>query len=118
MYGVPEDLDLSMFQGANLELIGLGPYTIHFNFGNGAAISVGGTWQLHDPRGEVSDQSCPPEERQGYYLHPILNQCVKQTMVDAPDAFSLTFDNGYCLTVIDDSKQYETCEISPAGVLI
>jgi hypothetical protein len=118
MYGVPADLDLSHFQGGTCVQIAIGEHQIQFHFHPEARIYVDGRWELRDGQGQVVDQSVEHGERDTYQVHRILGQSVVDSSVSSPTSFSLTFANGHVLEVFDDSTHYESCQLSPSGVII
>ena len=81
-------------------------------------MSVEGRWELRDPDGQIIDQTMEPTDRDSYHVHRILGQTVATTFVNAPMSFGLKFGNGSVLEIFDDSEQFESCQISPTGVII
>jgi hypothetical protein len=118
MHGVPEDLDLRHFLGSYLTQVCIGKYQLQFNFSAGENLSVEGGWQLKDVAGVVLDQGIRDDssERAFYRVHVLLGATVVGSEVDLPRSFTLFFNNGMTLTVLDDSQQYES--FSTGGVLI
>ena len=55
MYGVPANLDLSMFIGATLIQIAIGGYEVQFNFDGGRGVSVEGFWQVKNASGHMME---------------------------------------------------------------
>ena len=43
---------------------------------------------------------------------------VVSTRLDPPRSFDLVFEDGHVLRFVDDSEQFETLTIYPAGVII
>lgn len=108
MYGVPADLPVQQIVGDYLCQVCVGMDGVHFSFGHSGTISVGGRWELTDANGKTVDCACEYEAREAYRVHAIFNQDVISAIVDPPKSFSLTFANGYRLTVYDDSEKYES----------
>ena len=118
LYGVPVDLDLTHFHAASCIQVAIGEHQIQFHFHPSASVSVEGRWELRDGDGQVIDQSMEHIERPTYQIHRIVSQAVVDTFVKAPTSFGLVFNNNLTLEVFDDSTQYESCTISPTGVII
>jgi hypothetical protein len=119
MHGVPANLDLRPLHGDHLTQICLGPYDIQFKFGAGGTISVWGQWEVRDATGTLLDQAVATSaSRDCYRVHGLLLATVVTSRIDPPRSFSLLFDNGMTLSIIDDSQQYECCSIEPGGVVI
>ena len=118
MYGVPEDLDLSVFRGAALIQVALGEFQVQFHFQPDGYIGVEGHWELRDASGALVDQAVPNAEREAYRVHTLLGHTVTATQVDPPRSFTLTFHDGKTLTVFDDSEQYESFCIQPGNIFV
>jgi hypothetical protein len=120
LYGVPPDLDLTPFQGAMLERLDLGVHILHLRFATepGAVISVEGDWELRDAADRLIDRWMEPAERDVLRLHLLVGRTVVATRVDAPDSFSLRFDSGHALRVLDSSREYESFQIEPGGIIV
>ena len=73
---------------------------------------------LRDAAGAVVDQAVPNDSRESFCLHLLLAQSVVDCNVVAPTSFLLKFNNGPTLEVFDESTQYESCQLSPSGVII
>lgn len=117
MYGVPEQLDLAPFVGTTLENISLAKFQIQFIFGGDpwagkhCVVAVEGYWEMRDAQSALIDKAIPPDERDVYKLHQVLGRTVTATQVKPPESFTLIFDNGWTLTFVDDSPQYESCHV-------
>jgi hypothetical protein len=51
MYGVPQDLDLSIFVGKPLTLVGIGEFQVYFHFHPEGIVTVEGDWDVLGPDG-------------------------------------------------------------------
>jgi hypothetical protein len=117
MRGVPEHLDLAPFIGTTLDYIGIGKYQIQFVFGGDPwtekdrVVTAEGYWEVRDAQSVLIDKATENDDRDVYRIHPLLSHAVTETKVNAPQSFTLVFDNGWTLTFVDDSSQYETCHI-------
>jgi hypothetical protein len=117
MYGVPKDLNLTFFHGAELIQVCLGQYQLQFHFHPAASIFVEGGWELLDRSGERIDNRHDGPDRPPYQLHRLLGRRVKSSEVFAPEWFALQFESGEVLRVYDDSSQYKSFQILPSGVI-
>jgi hypothetical protein len=118
MYGVPPDLPLDRFLGQECTLIGIGRFEISFKFPSTGDICVYGKWEVCDGSGKVIDRAQEHAERTCYFVHRVIGSRVHRYAIDAPTSFTLYFENGYRLTVFDDSEQYESFSIQPDGINI
>ena len=117
MYGVPAQLDLAPFVGATLDNIGLAKCQIQFIFGGDlwtgkkCVVAVEGYWEMRNAQSVLIDKAIPPDERDAYRIHSLLSRTVTDAKVNPPESFTLVFDNGWTLTFVDDSPQYESCHV-------
>jgi len=122
MHGVPQDLDLSRFQNAELIQVCIGEYQIQFHFHGGDQISVEGKWELRDPAGsliDVVERATLPYSHLGpLHFHVLLGNSVSNYSVNSPQSFSLRFTSGHILRVYDDSQQYESFSIHPGNIFV
>ncbi len=116
MYGISEELPFASFVGEECSRIGLGQFQIQFDFSGGRrSICAEGRWELRGAEGQLVDQAMPHHQREGYYVHPVIDQAVRSYVVDAPSSFTLQFENGYTLTIYDDQEQYECFSLHTEG---
>ena len=118
MYGVPSHLPLDRFVGKDCTMIGIGQFQLDFTFQEAGIISVFGRWELRDHTSRIIDQEHEPNDRDCYRVHQIFGSQVIRYEIDAPTSFTLYFENGYVLTIFDDSEQYESFSIQPDGIYI
>jgi hypothetical protein len=119
MHGVPQNLDLSAFLGAELIQVAIGCHDLQLHFfPEDRRISVWGHWELLDSTGTMIDKAQENPSRDSYKIHRLLGQAVTALTVDAPKSFTLTFDNGMNMTVYDDSDQYESFSIQPGNIFV
>jgi Family of unknown function (DUF6188) len=117
MFGVPQNLDLSRFQGAELIQVSIGCNELQLHFEPQSRITIERHWELRDHAGTVIDQAQDGNlSRESYKIHRILGQVVVEHAVTAPESFTLTFDNGMSITVFDDSDRYESFNIQPGDI--
>lgn len=115
MYGVPKDLPLDCFLGQECTLIAIGRFEIRFMFPSRDNICVYGKWEVSDGTGKVIDRARDHDGRASYCVHKIIDSPVHRYSIDVPRSFTLFFENGYSLTVFDDSEQYESFSIQPGN---
>jgi hypothetical protein len=119
MHGVPQNLDLRAFLGAELIQVAIGCHDLQLHFfPEDRRISVWGNWELVDSAGTIVDQAQENLSRDNYKIHRLLGRTVTAHKFDAPKSFTLTFDNGMNMTVYDDSDQYESFSIQPGNIFV
>lgn len=125
MYGVPHDLDLTRFYGAEVIQLAIGTHQLQVLLqpdagvgGQLQTLGIEGHWELRDRSGALIDQAQEPATREAYRVHRMLGQRVTAGSLDVPLSFSLEFGNGLVLTVFDDSKQYESFFIQPGDIFV
>ena len=118
MYGVAADLDLSIFQQAELIQLCVGVYQIQFSFHPKGYLGVEGKWELLANDGTLIDALEPVPRTRPYQVHRLLGQKVVRTELSPPDWIALYFERGEVLRVFDDSPQYESFSIQPGNIFI
>jgi len=115
MYGVPTDLPLEPFVGREFNQICLGRFQLQFHASGAGSIYVEGRWELRDEAQTLVDREQDHVERDAFRLHPIIDLPITRVSIDPPKAFSIFFENGWALTIFDDSPQYEAFSIHLDG---
>jgi|SRR6185436_2757285 len=115
MYGVPADLPVAVFVGQEFNQICLGRFQIQFHASGTGSISVEGHWELRDEKGGLVDAERDHAERDAFRLHQVIDVPIIRASVDPPRAFSLHFQNGWSLTIADDTPRYESFSIHIDG---
>jgi hypothetical protein len=108
MYGLPHNFDASFFVGRTLELLCFAIYQVHFHFDEHiqiVALSPFYFGRNTEPRGPIE---FPIVETR---LMVCLEQKVSDVASSVDGTLTLTFDNGYMLTCLNHSKQYESYHI-------
>lgn len=119
MHGVPKDLNLTRFHGATLIQVAIGEFQQQFIFSNPELhISVEGAWAIRNAAGVTVDRSQANDQRDSFKVHLLLGRSIVKSEVDSPRSFTLSFDNGWTLTVFDSSAQYESFSINPGNVYV
>lgn len=118
MFGVPENLDLTVFHQAELIQVCLGQHQVQLHFHPAGDISIEGSWELLDGSGRCIDRNYDTPDRPAFQLHRLLGRKVIESEVSAPTWMSLKFDGGDVLRVFDDSECYESFQIQPGDVIV
>ena len=104
MYGVPKDLNLARFHGATLTQVAIGEFQQQFVFSNPEfSISGESTWLLRDAAAVTVDRSEANDQRESFKVHRLLGRSIARSEVNAPESFTLHFDNGWSLSIFDSS---------------
>ncbi|MBE9155626.1 hypothetical protein IQ265_02055 [Nodosilinea sp. LEGE 06152] len=106
---------MNLFIGREFNQICLGRFQIQFHASGVGSIFVEGRWKLFDDKGIVIDEEQDHTEREAFRLHQIIDVPILRTSVEPPQAFSLFFENGCCLTIFDDTPHYESFSIHIDG---
>ena len=138
MHGFPSSLDLSYLIGRELTYLGLDRHHLYLTL-NGEILSadrrksgvldnvvmdsdvkigIGGGWSLVDNSGAVIDESVEHSERRSYQVHVLLGQSLRGYSVVSETTLELVFESGHCLSLIDNSKMYESVTIAYADTYI
>jgi hypothetical protein len=112
MFGIPDDLDGTIFVGETLGTVRFGPFTVTFTFDvpEQLWIAVDGSYIHAGPQAEgwIDEVSLPTGESR-------LMQLTNHTVVEAArldrTRLRLGFDHGHTLTLVDDSDQHESFNI-------
>jgi len=75
-------------------------------------------WEVCDGSGTMIDRAQEHAERACYFVHRVIDSSVRRYLIDPPTSFTLYFENGYSLTIFDDSEQYESFSIQPDGIYV
>lgn len=113
MYGLkPTDIDaIAPIRGTELIQICIGKHDIQFRFHPAGNVSVWGRCELLDVGKQVVDawEGGMPT---GVFRFPdLLRSSVVEAVIDSPLSFTLAFDNGLTLRVIDNSEQHESFSV-------
>ena len=110
MHGVPADLDLHRFHGATLTQVVISEFQVQFVFiSPQLIISV---------EGDIVDHPLPNDQRDSFKVHRLLARTIAASVVDTPRSFTITFDNGWSLSVFDSSREYESFSINPGDIYV
>jgi hypothetical protein len=121
MYGIPADLDCAFLIGSEVVQVCIAGFDVQVRFDPEALIHImGGDWELKDESGQVIDRApeALPRDRGPSFLPCLVGRRVVAIEVSPPDWLEVRFDEGLVLRLIDDSKQYESFEIQPLGLIV
>jgi hypothetical protein len=110
MYGIPENFDLSIILGFDLNMISQGRYDVQFSFDASATICLQGIASVLQNGTEIAVWS---EENNWSSLgfQKLLNQSVESVLVPNNRLIEIHFKNGLVLQLHDSSDQYESMQI-------
>ena len=74
-------------------------------------IRIGGSWSLVTKQGSIIDESIEHSERKSYQIHVLLGLKLLSYSVTSETTLDLRFENGFSLSIIDDSDMYESLNI-------
>jgi len=119
MHGVPADLDLHRFHGATLTQVVISEFQVQFVFiSPQLIIGVEGAWEIRSVDGDIVDHSLPNDQRDSFKVHRLLARTIAASVVNTPQSFTITFDNGWSLSVFDSSREYESFSINPGDIYV
>lgn len=125
---VPKNLNLKPFLGATLNRVEPRKNITYFTFERprgwrrrfkGAEIQIGveSKWNLRDSKGVIVCSGSPIAENSPAPQYPI-GRKITGSRVQAPDSFSLQFETGESLEVVDTSDQHESFSIPQENVWV
>jgi hypothetical protein len=115
MRGVLPNLPLDGFVGRAFNQIALGRFQIQFRSDRTGSIDVEGRWDLRKSAGELVDAWIEHEKRETYRLHAIIDVPIVGYEINPPRSFTIAFENGYRLTVFDETPKYEAFSVNLLG---
>lgn len=110
MYGIPENFDLSIILGSDLNMISQGRYDVQFSFDAGIKICLQGIASVLQSGTEIAIWS---EEKNWSSLgfQKLLNQSVESVLAPNIRLIEIHFKNSLVLQLHDSSDQYESMQI-------
>lgn len=119
MYGVTNHLNLERFHGATLVQICIGEFQQQFHFIDPEMqLSIEGEWHITNAVGDLVDRSLENGQRDAYRVHRLLGRAIVGHDINAPESFTLRFDNGWSFVVFDRSREYESFSIQPGDIFV
>jgi hypothetical protein len=118
MYGLKKDIDLSFLNGRELGQVAIGLYHIRFGFDEDVAISVEGGFGYFDGQAEWTWRPEPGSAQIAARTIALLGASIDGFEGKADGTLTLMFSNGQRLTILDNSKEYESYDITRPGQTI
>ena len=111
MYGLPEDVDLSMFSGCTLESVTFTQNTIHLAFDRSTSITLESSYAYYSgvAANAPEHKTVPPV---GSQLMRLVGHSVALAARSTQGGLLLQFDDGQSLDILDDSTEYESFRIT------
>jgi hypothetical protein len=115
MYGLNDNIDLSILNGSELTQVTIGLYQVAFNFFKNVAVSVEGKFVYFDGETEWTwehkQTSCFVAARTVALLGATIQSFERNT----DGTLVLFFSNGHRLTVLDPTKEFESYTVTWPG---
>jgi hypothetical protein len=118
MYGIPANLDLSRFVGAELIQLCAGQFQCQFHFDPPTSICVERRWELRDESGQLLDVAVEGTPAGTLNSTVLLGKKIIKTSINVPHSLSLHFESGHVLTIFNDSEPYESFTIQPGNIIV
>lgn len=116
MYGLPENESFRFFVGRRLDSVRFGRYQVTFQFDGSVSLSVEGGLGIRVPE---ADEIVVDDARDAAaVLLAALDTSVVDVQVHDSRSFSMLFEHGLSLRLIDDQEQFESFNMSHDGKLI
>lgn len=110
MYGIPENLDLSIILGSDLNMISQGRYDVQFSFDASLTICLQGIASVLQNGIEIAVWN-KENNWSSLGFQKLLNQSVEGVLLPNNRLIEINFKNGLVLQLHDSSDQYETMQI-------
>jgi hypothetical protein len=118
MYGLNKDIDLSFLNGREVIQVAIGVYQIQFGFDQDVMICVHSQFGYFDGRDEWVWTPVPGTAQIAARTVALLGATIESFQGDEDGTLKLTFSNGQRLTILDNSKEYESYDIIRPGSTI
>lgn len=115
MYGLRKDIDLSFLNGREVGQVAIGIYQIQFGFDEDVRISVEGQFAYFDGQEEWVWKPEPGAALIAARTVSLLGATIQTFDGKEDGTLTLTFSNGQRLTIVDNSKEYESYDITLPG---
>ena len=115
MYGLKREIDLSFLNGRELIQVAIGLCHISFRFDEDVAISVEGGFNYFDGQAEWIWKLEPGSPQIASRTVALLGATIESFVGHEDGTLRLDFSNGHRLTVLDNSKEYESYDITRPG---
>ena len=115
MYGLKKEIDLSFLSGRELIQVAVGLYQTVFRFDEDVAISVEGGFNYFDGQAEWIWRPEPGAAQIAGRTVALLGAAIESFEGHEDGTLILAFSNGQRLTILDNSKEYESYDITRPG---
>lgn len=116
MYGLDLKIDLSFLKGREVIQVAIGIHGVQFTFDKDVGISVTGSFRYVSREGCFEWQPGAPQAAAPALR--LLGATVERVCGREDGTLELVLSTGDCLTVFDNSKEYESYTISAPGKTI
>ncbi len=104
--------------GTRLDSVTFAEYMLVLSFDSGHAFSIHGRVELRDQGGTEIESGSPDALRLGTQLPALVGEEVDRVLILAPQSIQLHMSSGRVIALFDDSKQYESFQIEPGGIIV
>ncbi|MGI0085014.1 MAG: DUF6188 family protein [Nitrososphaerales archaeon] len=118
MYGLRTDIDLGFLKGREIIQVAIGVYQIIFGFDDDVRISVEGEFSYFDGQSGSVWRPEPGGAQIASRTLSLLGATIETFTGEENGTLTLTFSNGHRLTILDNSKEYESYDITRPGETI
>ena len=118
MYGLSKDIDLSFLKGREVIQVAIGVYQVQFGFDEDVIIYVHSQFGYFDGHDEWTWEPERGAEQIAARTVSLLGATIQNFEGHEDGTLILTFPNGQRLTILDNSKQYESYDITRPGQTI
>ena len=118
MYGLCKDLDLNFLNGRQVIQVAIAVYQIQFSFDEEVTIYVHSQFGYFDGHDEWVWTPAPGGAQIAARAVALLGATVESFQGHEDGTLKLIFSNGQHLTILDNSKEYESYDITRPGSTI
>jgi hypothetical protein len=115
MYGLKRDLDLNFLKGLELMHVAVSIFSVRFAFDEDVAISVTGEFLYFDGQVEWAWEPEPGKSGIASRTLDLLGRTVEDLEWHEDGTLRLSFANGHRLTMLDNSREHESYDITRPG---
>lgn len=115
MYGLSKEIDLSFLNGRELTQVAIGVYQVQFGFDENVRISVESYFSYSDGQEEWIWRPEPGASQIAARTVALLGATIQSFEAHEDGTLTLAFCGGQRLTILDNSKEYESYEITLPG---
>ena len=116
MNGLPDDIDLNFFVGANLIQVCIGENEVIANLDADISLMIASSVRLAVHAGEM--KVCDDAKALGIALVPLLGHAVVEASGTVDGTLRLTWDGGTVVEILDSFKEFESYTVRHGAELI